>query len=228
MSVLDLEGNVGYTLNALAFVLSTIDSFNLPYNKVKTFTYPITLLGGTENPKKSGSRAIVKLSVNGIASNTDADKVIVSIPEGSTGSVANFNSDKNLSTTATEVTITTIGANYIQLKAEDSTSSIDGANLTGFTVTCYGDAKVTVDNILYVFADNVDLDNDSVRKNIATKLAGHKIDAKPATFDYTYIVPDEVRVDDPLKSDSFWSSNHYCNRFTIAQLDLAGSNIMIL
>lgn len=232
MSVLDLEGNVGYTLNALAFTPSKIDSFTLPYIKnggeVKEFTYPITLLGGTINPEKSGSRAIIKLSVNDITSNTDADKVIVSIPDSVTGSVANFNSTENLSTTATAVTITTVGTNYIQLKAEDSTSSGSGANLTGFKVKCYGNAKVTVDNILYVFADNVSLDTDNVRKKIAAKLAGHQIDAKPATFDYTYIVPEEVQVDDPLKPDSFWSSNHYCNRFTIAQLDLAGSNIMIL
>ena len=228
MSVLDLEGNVRYTLNALAFIPSTIDSFTLPYiknnAKVVKYDYPITLLHGSEDPAKSGSRAIIKLSVNDIASS--ADKVTVSIPNNINGSVDNFNSSSNLNTAAgnKSVAITTVGANYIQLKAPDSGNT----NLTQFTVTCSGNAKVTVDNILYVFADNVNLDNDSVRKNIATKLAGHKIDAKPATFDYTYIVPDEVRIDDPLNPDSFWSSNHYCNRFTIAQLDLAGSNIMIL
>ena len=47
-------------------------------------------------------------------------------------------------------------------------------------------------------------------------------------FDYTYIVPDDVRIDNPLDPDSFWSSNHYCSKFTIAQLDLDNSKITIL
>ena len=85
--------------------------------------------------------------------------------------------------------------------------------------------STTLDRTLYRFDEKPDITarNTLVRNKIRSNLedTGYK-------FDYTYIVPDDVRIDNPLDPDSFWSSNHYCSKFTIAQLDLDNSKITIL
>ena len=204
-SVLDLEGNVSYSLNALVFEDKTSAlEFKLPYtNKTGTVynaDYQLTL--------ESGKTALIKLYVSG-ASSTNK----ITVTKTGNGNIKDY-------TTGTPLVnneITSDGVYYLLLTGPLTTITISVPNVT--------DISTTLDRTIYRFDEKPDITarNTLVRNKILSNLTntGYK-------FDYTYIVPDDVRIDNPLDPDSFWSSNHYCSKFTIAQLDLDNSKITIL
>ena len=204
-SVLDLEGNVNYSLNALVFEDKTSAlEFKLPYtNKTGTVynaDYQLTL--------KDNKTALIKLYVSG-ASSTNK----VTVTKTGNGSIKDYTTGTPLANNE----ITSDGVYYLLLTGPLSTITVSIPNVTGISTT--------LDRTLYRFDEKPDITarNTLVRNKIRSNLedTGYK-------FDYTYIVPDDVRIDNPLDPDSFWSSNHYCSKFTIAQLDLDNSKITIL
>lgn len=202
-SVLDLEGNVNYSLNALVFDDKTSGlQLTLPYTNttgtVYNAAYQLTL--------ESGKKALIKLYVSG-ASETNS----VTITKTGTGKIEDYTIED--STTGNVVSkITSDGVYYLLLTGPLTQISISIPNKIGISTT--------LDRTLYRFDEEP---NVNVKNKILSNLdkTGYK-------FDYTYIVPDDVKIDKPLDPDSFWSSNHYCSKFTIAQLDLDNSKIMIL
>lgn len=46
-------------------------------------------------------------------------------------------------------------------------------------------------------------------------------------FDYTYVVDEDVLIDNPVKAESFFRNNHIFNKFTIPQLDTELTDILI-
>ena len=204
-SVLDLEGNVNYSLNALVFEDKTSAlEFKLPYtNKTGTVynaAYQLTL--------ESGKTALIKLYVSG-ASSTNK----VTVTKTGNGNIKDYITGMPL----VDNEITSDGVYYLLLTGPLFTITISIPNVT--------DISTTLDRTLYRFDEKPDINarNTLVRNKILSNLTN--TDYK---FDYTYIVPDDVRIDNPLDPDSFWSSNHYCSKFTIAQLDLDKSKITIL
>lgn len=197
-SVLDLEGNVNYSLNALVFDDKTSGlQLKLPYTDttetIYNAAYQLTL--------ESGKTALIKLYVFG-ASETNS----VTITKTGNGNIEDYTT----STTVSE--ITSSGVYYILLTGPLTDITISIPQVEGISTT--------LDRTLYRFDKEPDV---NVKNKILSNLEG--TDYK---FDYTYIVPDDVKIDNPLDPDSFWSSNHYCSKFTIAQLDLDNSKIMIL
>lgn len=197
-SVLDLEGNVNYSLNALVFDDKTSGlQLKLPYTDttetIYNAAYQLTL--------ESGKTALIKLYVSG-ASETNS----VTITKTGNGNIEDYTT----STTVSE--ITSSGVYYILLTGPLTDITISIPQVEGISTT--------LDRTLYRFDKEPDV---NVKNKILSNLEG--TDYK---FDYTYIVPDDVKIDKPLDPDSFWSSNHYCSKFTIAQLDLDNSKIMIL
>ena len=204
-SVLDLEGNVNYSLNALVFEDKTSAlEFKLPYtNKTGTVynaDYQLTL--------EDSKTALIKLYVYG-ASSTNK----VTVTKTGNGNIKDYTTGTPLANNE----ITSDGVYYLLLTGPLSTITVSIPNVTGISTT--------LDRTLYRFDEKPDITarNTLVRNKIRSNLedTGYK-------FDYTYIVPDDVRIDNPLDPDSFWSSNHYCSKFTIAQLDLDNSKITIL
>ena len=207
-SVLDLEGNVNYSLNALVFEDKTSAlEFKLPYtNKTGTVynaEYQLTL--------KDSKTALIKLYVSGANS---TDKITVTKAAGDNGNIKDYTTNTN---GAARIEITSSGVYYLLLTGPLTAITISVPNVTGISTT--------LDRTLYRFDEkpNINARNTLVRNKILSNLknTGYK-------FDYTYIVPDDVKIDNPLDPDSFWSSNHYCSKFTIAQLDLDNSKITIL
>ena len=205
-SVLDLEGNVNYSLNALVFEDKTSAlEFKLPYtNKtgtVYTADYQLTL--------KDNKTALIKLYVSG-ASSTNK----VTVTKTGNGNIKDYTTN---TAGAARIEITSSGVYYLLLTGPLSTITVSIPNVTGISTT--------LDRTLYKFDEKpaIKARNTLVRNKIQSNLKN--TDYK---FDYTYIVPDDVRIDNPLDPDSFWSSNHYCSKFTIAQLDLDNSKITIL
>lgn len=200
-SVLDLEGNVSYSLNALVFDDETSNlHLKLPYGTVYNADYQLTL--------ESGKTALIKLYVYG-ASSTNK----VTVTKTGSGSIKDY-------TTGTPLVnneITSNGVYYLLLTGPLTAIKISIPNVPGISTT--------LDRTLYKFDEKpaIKVRNTLVRNKIQSNLenTGYK-------FDYTYIVPDDVKIDNPLDPDSFWSSNHYCSKFTIAQLDLDNSKITIL
>lgn len=197
-SVLDLEGNVNYSLNALVFDDKTSGlQLKLPYTDttetIYNAAYQLTL--------ESGKIALIKLYVSG-ASETNS----VTITKTGNGNIEDYTT----STTVSE--ITSSGVYYILLTGPLTDITISIPQVEGISTT--------LDRTLYRFDKEPDV---NVKNKILSNLEG--TDYK---FDYTYIVPDDVKIDKPLDPDSFWSSNHYCSKFTIAQLDLDKSKITIL
>ena len=204
-SVLDLEGNVNYSLNALVFEDKTSAlEFKLPYtNKTGTVynaDYQLTL--------ESGKTALIKLYVYG-ASSTNK----ITVTKTGNGNIKDYTTGTPLANNE----ITSDGVYYLLLTGPLTTITISVPNVT--------DISTTLDRTLYRFDEKPDITarNTLVRNKILSNLTN--TDYK---FDYTYIVPDDVKIDNPLDPDSFWSSNHYCSKFTIAQLDLDNSKITIL
>lgn len=204
-SVLDLEGNVNYSLNALVFEDKTSAlEFKLPYtNKTGTVynaDYQLTL--------EDGKTALIKLYVSG-ASSTNK----ITVTKTGNGSIKDYTTGTPLANNE----ITSNGVYYLLLTGPLTTIKISVPDIK--------DISTTLDRTLYRFDEKPDITarNTLVRNKILSNLenTGYK-------FDYTYIVPDDVRIDNPLDPDSFWSSNHYCSKFTIAQLDLDNSKITIL
>lgn len=195
-SVLDLEGNVDYSLNALVFEDKTSElQLKLPYGTVYNADYQLTL--------ESGKTALIKLYVSG-ASSTNK----ITVTKTGNGNIKDY-------TTGTPLVnneITSNGVYYLLLTGPLTAIKISVPNITGISTT--------LDRTLYRFDDEPDI---NVKNKILSNLenTGYK-------FDYTYIVPDDVKIDNPLDPDSFWSSNHYCSKFTLAQLDLDNSKITIL
>lgn len=205
-SVLDLEGNVNYSLNALVFEDKTSAlEFKLPYtNKtgtVYTADYQLTL--------EDSKTALIKLYVSG-ASNTNK----ITVTKTGNGSIKDYTTGQDFSE---DNEIKSSGVYYLLLTGPLSTITISIPNVSGISTT--------LDRTLYRFDEKPDITarNTLIRNKILSNLTN--TDYK---FDYTYIVPDDVKIDNPLDPDSFWSSNHYCSRFTIAQLDLDNSKITIL
>lgn len=199
-SVLDLEGNVSYSLNALVFEDKTSAlEFKLPYTNetgtVYNADYQLTL--------ESGKTALIKLYVSG-ASSTNK----VTVTKTGNGSIKDYTTGMPLVNNE----ITSNGVYYLLLTGPLTAIKISVPNVTGISTT--------LDRTLYRFDDEPDV---NIKNKILSNLTN--TDYK---FDYTYIVPDDVKIDDPLDPDSFWSSNHYCSKFTIAQLDLDNSKITIL
>lgn len=205
-SVLDLEGNVNYSLNALVFEdMTSALEFKLPYTNeagtvYTTADYQLTL--------ENGKTALIKLYVSG-ASSTNK----ITVTKTGNGNIKDY-------TTGTPLVnneITSNGVYYLLLTGPLSTITISIPNVT--------DISTTLDRTLYRFDEKPDINvrNTLIRNKILSNLTN--TDYK---FDYTYIVPDDVKIDNPLDPDSFWSSNHYCSKFTIAQLDLDNSKITIL
>lgn len=200
-SVLDLEGNVSYSLNVLVFEDKTSAlQLKLPHGNVYNANYPLTLNGD--------ETALIKLYVYG-ASSTNK----VTVTKTGNGNIKDY-------TTGTPLVnneITSSGVYYLLLTGPLTTITISVPNIEGISTT--------LDRTLYRFDEKPDINarNTLVRNKILDNLedTGYK-------FDYTYIVPDDVKIDNPLDPDSFWSSNHYCSKFTIAQLDLDNSKITIL
>lgn len=204
-SVLDLEGNVNYSLNALVFEDKTSAlEFKLPYtNKTGTVynaDYQLTL--------EDSKTALIKLYVSG-ASSTNK----VTVTKTGNGNIKDYITGTPLVNNE----ITSDGVYYLLLTGPLSTITVSIPNVTGISTT--------LDRTLYRFDEKPDINarNTLVRNKILSNLKN--TDYK---FDYTYIVPDDVKIDNPLDPDSFWSSNHYCSKFTIAQLDLDNSKITIL
>ena len=204
-SVLDLEGNVNYSLNALVFEDKTSAlEFKLPYtNKtgtVYTADYQLTL--------EDSKTALIKLYVSG-ASSTNK----VTVTKTGNGSIKDYTTGTPLANNE----ITSDGVYYLLLTGPLFTITISIPDIK--------DISTTLDRTLYRFDEKPDITarNTLIRNKILSNLTN--TDYK---FDYTYIVPDDVKIDNPLDPDSFWSSNHYCSRFTIAQLDLDNSKITIL
>ena len=204
-SVLDLEGNVNYSLNALVFEDKTSAlEFKLPYtNKTGTVynaDYQLTL--------ESGKTALIKLYVSG-ASSTNK----ITVTKTGNGNIKDYTTGTPL----VDNKITSDGVYYLLLTGPLTTITISVPNIE--------DISTTLDRTLYRFDEKPDINarNTLVRNKILSNLknTGYK-------FDYTYIVPDDVKIDNPLDPDSFWSINHYCSKFTIAQLDLDNSKITIL
>lgn len=201
-SVLDLEGNVNYSLNALVFDDKTSElQLKLPHGNVYNANYPLTL--------KSDETALIKLYVSG-ASNTNK----ITVTKTGNGSIKDYTTGQDFSE---DNEIKSSGVYYLLLTGPLSTITISIPNVSGISTT--------LDRTLYRFDEKPDITarNTLVRNKIRSNLTN--TDYK---FDYTYIVPDDVKIDNPLDPDSFWSSNHYCSRFTIAQLDLDNSKITIL
>lgn len=279
-SVLDLEGNVNYSLNALVFDDETSGlHLKLPYvsktkiisagilkenakgNSVNDYTWDTFIQSNSGNyfiqPKDFGSDnnsnikniATIKTSqntdpqtwyikVNGNASNNQMYEEVYSLTLGS-GKTALIKLYVSGASSTNKVTVTKTGSGSIK----DYTTGTPLANneiasngvyyllLTGplttikISVPDIKDISTTLDRTLYRFDEKPDINarNTLVRNKILSNLTN--TDYK---FDYTYIVPDDVRIDNPLDPDSFWSSNHYCSKFTIAQLDLDNSKITIL
>lgn len=274
-SVLDLEGNVNYSLNALVFADETSElHLKLPYvsktkiisagilkenaagSSVDDYTWDTFIQSNSGNyfiqPKDLGSDnnsdikniATIKTSqntdpqtwyikVNGNASNNQMYEEVYSLTLGSGKTaliklyVSGASSTNKVTVTKTgngsikdyttgtplvNNEITSNGVYYLLLTGPLSTINISIPNVEGISTT--------LDRTLYRFDEepNVNVKN-KIRSNLED--TGYK-------FDYTYIVPDDVKIDDPLDPDSFWSSNHYCSKFTIAQLDLDNSKITIL
>lgn len=204
-SVLDLEGNVNYSLNALVFEDKTSAlEFKLPYtNKTGTVynaAYQLTL--------ESGKTALIKLYVSG-ASSTNK----ITVTKTGNGNIKDYTTGTPLANNE----IASNGVYYLLLTGPLTTIKISVPDIK--------DISTTLDRTLYRFDEKPDINarNTLVRNKILSNLTN--TDYK---FDYTYIVPDDVRIDNPLDPDSFWSSNHYCSKFTIAQLDLDNSKITIL
>lgn len=202
-SVLDLEGNVNYSLNALVFDDKTSGlQLKLPYTNdteaVYTADYQLTL----ENSKT----ALIKLYVSGAS---DTNIVTVTKAAGDSGSIKDYTTGQDFSENNK---ITSSGVHYLLLTGPLTAINILVPNIEGISTT--------LDRTLYRFDEEP---NSNVKNKILSNLkdTGYK-------FDYTYIVPDDVKIDNPLDPDSFWSSNHYCSKFTIAQLDLDKSKITIL
>lgn len=208
-SVLDLEGNVNYSLNALVFEDKTSAlEFKLPYTSetgavYTTAEYQLTL--------EDSKTALIKLYVSGANS---TDKITVTKAADDSGSIQDYITGQDFSENNK---ITSSGVYYLLLTGPLSTITISIPNVTGISTT--------LDRTLYKFDEKpaIKARNTLVRNKIQSNLKN--TDYK---FDYTYIVPDDVRIDNPLDPDSFWSSNHYCSKFTIAQLDLDNSKITIL
>lgn len=200
-SVLDLEGNVNYSLNALVFEDKTSElQLKLPYGTVYNANYQLTL--------ESGKTALIKLYVSG-ASSTNK----VTVTKTGNGSIKDYTTGTPLANNE----ITSDGVYYLLLTGPLFTITISIPDIK--------DISTTLDRTLYRFDEKPDITarNTLIRNKILSNLTN--TDYK---FDYTYIVPDDVKIDNPLDPDSFWSSNHYCSRFTIAQLDLDNSKITIL
>lgn len=203
-SVLDLEGNVNYSLNALVFEDKTsVLQLKLPHGNVYNANYPLTL--------KGDETALIKLYVYGANS---TDKITVTKAAGDNGNIKDYTTNTN---GAAKIEITSSGVYYLLLTGPLTTITISVPNVTGISTT--------LDRTLYRFDEKLAIKerNTLVRNKILDNLedTGYK-------FDYTYIVPDDIKIDNPLDPDSFWSSNHYCSKFTIAQLDLDNSKITIL
>lgn len=203
-SVLDLEGNVNYSLNALVFDDKTSElQLKLPHGNVYNANYPLTL--------KGDETALIKLYVYGANS---TDKITVTKAAGDNGNIKDYTANTD---GAARIEITSSGVYYLLLTGPLTTITISVPNIEGISTT--------LDRTLYRFNEKPDVNarNTLVRNKILSNLknTGYK-------FDYTYIVPDDVKIDNPLDPDSFWSSNHYCSKFTIAQLDLDNSKITIL
>ena len=280
-SVLDLEGNVNYSLNALVFEdEASALHLKLPYisktkiisagilkenadgNSVDDYTWDTFIQSNSGNyviqPKDFGSDnnsdikniATIKTSqntdpqtwyikVNGNASNNQMYEEVYSLTLSS-GKTALIKLYVSGASSTHPVIITTEDSGTIkdyttgQDFSEDNEIKSSGVYyllLTGplttikISVPDIKDISTTLDRTLYRFDEKPDITarNTLVRNKILSNL--ENTDYK---FDYTYIVPDDVKIDDPLDPDSFWSSNHYCSRFTIAQLDLDNSKITIL
>lgn len=207
-SVLDLEGNVNYSLNALVFDDKTSAlEFKLPYTNeagtvYTTAKYQLTL--------KDSKTALIKLYVSGASSSY---KVTVGRGDSDSGSIKDYTKDYTTDQDfSTDIEITSSGVYYLLLTGPLSTIKISIPNKKGISTT--------LDRTLYRF----DKEPDS---NVKNKILSN-LENTGYRFDYTYIVPDDVKIDNPLDPDSFWSSNHYCSKFTIAQLDLDKSKITIL
>lgn len=282
-SVLDLEGNVNYSLNALVFADETSElHLKLPYvsktkiisagilkenadgNSVDDYTWDTFIQSNSGNyviqPKDFGSDnnsdikniATIKTSqntdpqtwyikVNGNASNNQmyeevysltlssdktaliklyvygansTDKITVTKATGDNGNIKDYTTNTD---GAARIEITSSGVYYLLLTGPLTAIKISVPDIK--------DISTTLDRTLYRFDEKpvIKERNTLVRNKILDNLedTGYK-------FDYTYIVPDDVKIDNPLDPDSFWSSNHYCSKFTIAQLDLDNSKITIL
>lgn len=209
-SVLDLEGKVNYSLNALVFndeTSSITPKLTSSSSSAVTSNYSLTLA--------AGKTALIKLYVSGASS---SNPVTISKTDSDSGTIKDYTKYTYGSTNNTDITsITDNGTYYLLLTGQ----------LTNIKLTLpqIGGVSTTLDTNIYVFTDFADTDNRRIVKNY---IDGTLLNNTGYKFNYTYTVPDDVKIDDPLNPDSFWSSNHYCSRFTIAQLDLNNSNITIL
>ena len=279
-SVLDLEGNVNYSLNALVFDDETSElHLKLPYvsktkiisagilkenadgNSVDDYTWGTFIQSNSGNyvisskEFKSDNNSDIKniatiktsqntdpqtwyIKVNGNASNNQMYEEVYSLTLSS-GKTALIKLYVSGASSTNKITVTKTGSGSIKdyttgtplANNEIKSSGVYYLLLTGplttikISVPDIKDISTTLDRTLYRFDEKPDITarNTLVRNKILSNLenTGYK-------FDYTYIVPDDVRIDNPLDPDSFWSSNHYCSKFTIAQLDLDNSKITIL
>ena len=214
-SVLDLEGNVNYSLNALVFEDKILElELKLPYTKTKNNT--TTTIGTADYPLtlESGKTALVKLYVSG-ASETAKITITIKEPGKDAGTIKDYITGKEVSEISVDGTyylLLTGPLNIINVSLPMRKEEGKDTLITG--------VSTTLDNSIYKFSKEP---NSNVKDKIKSKLKDTKY-----KFDYTYVVPDDIKVDNPLDSDSFWSSNHYCSKFTIAQLDLDNSKITII
>lgn len=211
-SVLDLEGKINYSLNALVFEDETneiIPKLTSSDSSQITSNYSLTL--------DSGKTALIKLYVSGASS---TNSVAIAKATTDTGSIKDYtgyiyNATDTTSNSNPDITsITSNGTYYLLLTGPLTEISLTLPKAIGISTT--------LDTNIYVFNALKDSEK-TIKEYIDTTLKD--TDYK---FNYTYIVPDDIKVDNPIDPDSFWSSNHYCSRFTIAQLDLNNSNITIL
>lgn len=108
--------------------------------------------------------------------------------------------------------INTSGRYYVQYDGIDSPT----VSVTGFTGSKDDYIQVVFENIIGYTELNDSLLDDSWLEtlNEYNKLSGSQ-------FDYTYKVSEEVKIDNPLESKSFFNQNHVYNPYMICQLNVS-------
>lgn len=120
----------------------------------------------------------------------------------------------------------TKGRHYIMFTASGNAGSISTVTLTiQCTNTSEGTCTLFLDKLFKYVVPNIEVNDKGYEYNIehmtmqdiAKRVDELNLATSDAQFDYTYVVPEDKHIENPLHAKSFIDSNHIYNKFTICK-----------
>lgn len=232
--VLDLQGNLDYTLKEISYTLTdltpntlkrvdglfTVNSKSIDNTKS---IYTIKLPFSFNNLSNTYSNWLIPIKINLIESN-----VTVKTNLGDILKIFSIN-------TAFE-NMTGTGTFILQVPKKDGITEID------ITISAISGSAPCMSNSDFIQIGKLTKSSglnsneiDNTDKNYLYKISDNITDVLKCIsdidteniFDWTYHVKDSDKVLNPTAADSFWDSNHVYNQYTIAKIDFNNSLISI-